>query len=65
MLFPYRNKIFHKGDNCKAMMHSHTTEQIVLQQELMEVAMDHRLMTLREVADYLGVPVATMYGWRH
>ncbi len=47
------------------MMHSHTTEQIVLQQEQMEVAMDHRLMTLREVADYLGVPVATMYGWRH
>lgn len=24
-----------------------------------------RLLSLREVADKLGVPVATMYAWRH
>jgi excisionase family DNA binding protein len=26
---------------------------------------DHRLWTPEDVADYLGVPVATLYVWRH
>ena len=24
-----------------------------------------RLLTTRQLADYLGVPVATLYAWRH
>lgn len=24
-----------------------------------------RLWTVQDVSDYLGVPVATLYGWRH
>lgn len=27
--------------------------------------MTDRLLTLQEVADYLGVPLATLYQWRH
>lgn len=26
---------------------------------------DERLLSAREVADWLGIPVATLYGWRH
>jgi len=24
-----------------------------------------RLLSVKDLADYLGVPVATIYGWRH
>jgi excisionase family DNA binding protein len=27
--------------------------------------MDDRLLTLNQVAEYLGVPLATLYQWRH
>ncbi len=27
--------------------------------------MDDRLLTLNQVAEYLGVPIATLYQWRH
>jgi excisionase family DNA binding protein len=27
--------------------------------------MDDRLLTMQEVAEFLGVPVATIYQWRH
>jgi len=27
--------------------------------------MEDRLLTTNEVAEYLGVPVATLYAWRH
>jgi excisionase family DNA binding protein len=26
--------------------------------------MDEKLLTVRDVAEYLGVPLATVYGWR-
>ena len=25
----------------------------------------HRLLTVDELAEYLGVPIATLYAWRH
>jgi excisionase family DNA binding protein len=31
----------------------------------MSMEASERLMTLTEVADLLGIPVATLYGWRY
>jgi len=31
----------------------------------MHLPVSDRLMTVEEVADFLGVPVATLYQWRH
>ena len=33
--------------------------------EGMHLPVSDRLMTVEEVADFLGVPVATLYQWRH
>jgi excisionase family DNA binding protein len=35
--------------------------------QLMIRGMDHqdRLLTVQDLADYLGVPVTTLYQWRH
>ena len=33
--------------------------------EGMRLPVSDRLMTVEEVADFLGVPVATLYQWRH
>lgn len=33
--------------------------------ERMHLPVSDRLMTVEEVADFLGVPVATLYQWRH
>ncbi len=33
--------------------------------ERMYLPVSDRLMTVEEVADFLGVPVATLYQWRH
>ncbi|MDT0201728.1 helix-turn-helix domain-containing protein [Nocardioides sp. AE5] len=31
----------------------------------MHLPVSDRLMTVEEVADFLGVPIATLYQWRH
>lgn len=33
--------------------------------QVMHLPVSDRLMTVEEVADFLGVPVATLYQWRH
>lgn len=44
-------------------LREHSVDRVVLDDAVMDTS--DRLLTTRQLAEYLAVPVATLYTWRH